>query len=116
MLVHDSSMPTDLHGLPAVTLLRRRELDPAVAVPMVVPVDKRRHPLAGLVLAGKWPSRVIRPVLRCAEQRFGVWVVIADARPRERPEYAQFLLTWTPETEPALMRASQPARLGQEKR
>ena len=25
------------------------------------------------------------------------------------------LLTWTPETEPALMRASQPARLGQEK-
>ena len=31
------------------------------------------------------------PVLRCAEQRFGVEVVIADARPRERPEHAQFL-------------------------
>jgi len=47
----------DLHGLSAVTLLRRHELDAAVAVPMVVPVDKRHHPLAGLVFAGKWPSR-----------------------------------------------------------
>ena len=27
----------------------------------------------------------------------------------------QFLVTWTPKTEPALMRASLPARLGQEK-
>ena len=93
LLVDDSAVTTDLDGLTAVTLLRRHELDAAVAVPMVVPVDKRRHPLAGLVLAGKWPSRVIRPVLRCAEQRFGVGVVIADARPRERPEHAQFLKT-----------------------
>jgi hypothetical protein len=72
-------MPTDLHGLTVV------------AVPMVTPVDKPRHPLAGLVLAGKWPSRVIRLVLRCAEQRFGVGVVIADARPLKRPEHAQFI-------------------------
>jgi hypothetical protein len=71
---------TDLDGLSAVAVMGRHELDTAVAVPMVVPVDKRGHPLAGLVLAGKWPSRVIRPVLRCAEQRFGVGVVIARCR------------------------------------
>jgi len=87
----------DIVGLSAVTLLRRHKLDAAVAVPIVVPVDKRRHPLAGLVLVGKWPSRVIRPLLRCAEQRFGVGVVIADARPRERPEHAQLF-------QPALQR------------
>ena len=29
--VHDSAIPTDLHGLCAVTLLRRRKLDAAVA-------------------------------------------------------------------------------------
>jgi hypothetical protein len=89
LLVDDSAVTTDLDGLTAVTLLRRHELDAAVVVPMVVPIDKRRDPLAGLVLAGKWPSRVIRPVLRCAKQRFGVGVVIADARPRERSQHAQ---------------------------
>ena len=74
-------MSTDLDSLTAMALMGRHELDAAVAVPMVVPVDKRRDPLAGLVLAGKWPSGVIRPVLRCAEQRFGVGGVVADARP-----------------------------------
>jgi len=72
---------TDLYGLAIVTLLGRHEFDAAVAVLVVVQVDELGHPLASLVLAGKWPSGVIRPVLRCAEQRFGVGVVVADARP-----------------------------------
>ena len=42
-----------------------------------------------LNLAGKWPSRVVRPVYRCPEPGFGVGVVVADARPRERPEHCQ---------------------------
>jgi hypothetical protein len=38
--VDDSAVTTDLHGLATVALLRRDELDPAVAVPVVVPVCK----------------------------------------------------------------------------
>jgi hypothetical protein len=33
-------MPTDLHGLSDVTLLKRHELDATVAVPVIVPIDK----------------------------------------------------------------------------
>ncbi len=43
-LVDDSTVPVELHGLTAVALLGRDELDAAVAVPVVVPVDERRHP------------------------------------------------------------------------
>jgi hypothetical protein len=46
-----------------MTLLRRYELDAAVTVPVVVPVDKRHHPLTGLALAGERLTRVIRPIL-----------------------------------------------------
>ena len=46
-------MTTDLDGLTAVALVGRHEFDAAMAVPVVVPVDKRRHPLAGLLLAAK---------------------------------------------------------------
>ncbi|WP_254934418.1 hypothetical protein [Cyanobium sp. WAJ14-Wanaka] len=35
-----SAVTTDLHGLTAVALLRRDELDAAMAVPVVVPVNK----------------------------------------------------------------------------
>ena len=55
-------MAADLHGLTAVTLLRRYELDTAVAVLVVVPVDKRRHPLTGLVFAGERLTRLIRSI------------------------------------------------------
>jgi hypothetical protein len=47
LLIDDSTVPADLHGLTAVALLLRDELDTAVAVPMVVPVDERRHLQAG---------------------------------------------------------------------
>ena len=43
-----------------MSLLGRDELHPAVAVLVVVPVDKRRHPLTGLVLAVERLTRVIR--------------------------------------------------------
>ena len=38
LFVHDSALAADLHGLTAVTLLRRYELDTAVALLVVVPV------------------------------------------------------------------------------
>jgi hypothetical protein len=43
LFVDDSAVPTDLYGLAIVTLLRRNELDAAVVVPVVVPVNKRLH-------------------------------------------------------------------------
>jgi hypothetical protein len=40
--VYDSAVTIDLDGLTAVALLRRDELDLAVAAPVVVPIHKRR--------------------------------------------------------------------------
>ena len=74
-------MAANLAGLTAVTLLRRDELDAAVAVLVVVPGDERGHPLTGLIFGGEGFAGVVRPVFHCPEQRFGVGVVIADARP-----------------------------------
>jgi len=50
----------------------RDELDAAVAVSVVVPVHKCRHPLAGLVFAREWPALVVGPVLERSEQGFRV--------------------------------------------
>ena len=85
LFVDDSAVEADLHGLAIVTLLRRHELDPAVAVLVVVPVDELGDPLTGLVLAGKWLAWVIGQIIHCPEQRFRVRVVVADARSGERP-------------------------------
>ncbi len=60
-------MTADRHGLTALSVLGRYELDPALAVPVVVPAHKRDHPLTGLVLAGERLTRVIRPLLRQIE-------------------------------------------------
>ena len=90
LFVDDSPLSADLHGLSAVTLQRRYELDTAVAVPVVVPVHKRHHPLAGFFPAGEWAAWVIRTVFGSPEQGFRVRVVVADARTGERPEHAQF--------------------------
>lgn len=76
LLVDDRSVPTDRHRLAAVALLGRHELDAALAVPVVVPVDERRHPYAGFLRTGKGPARVVRPVFRRPEQGLGVWVVV----------------------------------------
>ena len=69
-VVHHGSIPADLNGVSAVTLLRRHELDAAVPVPMVVPVDERSDPFTGLLFGGKGLAGVIRPIFQCPEQRF----------------------------------------------
>ena len=81
LLVDDTPVPADLHGLAAVALVGRHELDAAVAVPVVVPIHKRGPPKACVLRAGKGPTRVVRSVFRCPEQGLGVGVVVADARP-----------------------------------
>jgi len=47
LLVDDTPVPADLHGLAAVALVGRHKFDAAVAVTLVVPVDERGHPQAG---------------------------------------------------------------------
>ena len=80
-------------GRSAVPLNGCHEFDPAVAVPVVVPVDERSDPLTGLLLGGKGLAGVVRSVFHGPEQRFGVGVVVADTWPRERPQDAQLLQT-----------------------
>lgn len=59
LLVDIGSLLADCAGGSAVTLMGRDEFDAAMAVPVVVPVDKRRHPLAGLVLAAERTAGVV---------------------------------------------------------
>ena len=49
-------------GRSTVALVGRHEFDATVVVPVVVPIDKRSHPFAGLVLAGKGPPGVVGTV------------------------------------------------------
>jgi hypothetical protein len=63
LLVDDGPVTADLQCITVVVLVWRHELDPAVAVPMVVPSDKRRHPPASGLLAGEWTAWVVGSVL-----------------------------------------------------
>ena len=57
LLVDIGSLLTDCGGGSAVALMGRDEFDAAVAVPVVVPIHKSRHPLAGFVFSGEYPFR-----------------------------------------------------------
>ena len=70
LFIHDRTVPADLRSLTIVTMLRRHEFDPAVPVPMVVPVDERSDPFTGLPFGGKGLAGVIRPIFQRTEQRF----------------------------------------------
>ena len=69
-LVDLGSLLANCLGCSAVALMWRHELDAAVAVPVVVPIHKCSYPFAGLVLAGKGPAGVVRPILERSEQGF----------------------------------------------
>jgi len=71
--------------------MRRDEFDAAVAVPVVVPIHKCRHPLAGLAFAGEWTAWVVGPVLDRAEQGFRVGVVVGDPWPGEGSQHPHLL-------------------------
>ncbi len=76
MLIEQRAHLTHGIGLATVPLVWRHEFDRAVAVLMAVPVHECRRPLAGLLLAGKGPAGILRPVFGGAEQRLGVGVVV----------------------------------------
>ena len=71
-------------SLAAVPQLRGHEFDRTVAMLMHVPVDECSRLLAGLILAGKGPTGVLRPVIGRAEQRLGVLVLALDSRRRKK--------------------------------
>jgi len=79
LLADDTPVPADLHGLSAVALVGRDELDAAVAVPVVVPIHERGDPQACILHAGNGSTRVVRLVFRCPEQGFGVGVVVGHS-------------------------------------
>ncbi len=55
----------------------------------VVPTHEFSSPGPGVIQAGEALDGEFRPVLGGAEQRFGIGVVVADARPRVRGLHAQ---------------------------
>ncbi len=61
------SLAADLYRLTAMPLLRRNEFDAAMAVLVVVPINKRRNPLAGFFFAAERPVWIVRPVFNGAE-------------------------------------------------
>ena len=81
----------DGDSLTAVALVRRHELDAAMAVFMVIPLHKGRHPQAGLLFGSEWAVGVVRPVFDRAEQGFRVRVVIADPWPGKGSQHSQLL-------------------------
>jgi len=60
-------LATDGYCRTAMPLLRCNEFDAAMAVLVVIPIHKRRNPLAGFFFAAEWPVGVIRPVFNSAE-------------------------------------------------
>ncbi len=60
------------HGLATVTMVRRYELEATVAVLMVIPPHKGRHPLAALLPCPEWPVGVVRSEFECSEQGFRI--------------------------------------------
>jgi hypothetical protein len=76
LVVNLGTALADFNGLAAMALVRRHELDAAVTVPVIAPVDERHHPSAGLAFAAKRPAGVVASVLECSEQRFRVRVAV----------------------------------------
>ncbi len=72
----------DGHGLATVVRVRRHDLDAALAVLMVGPLQKGRHPQAGLLPCSECPVGVVRMGFVRSEQGFRIGVVI---RPHHGP-------------------------------
>ena len=61
------TLAADLNRLTAMPLLGRNEFDAAMAVFVVIPINKRRNPLAGFFFATEWLVGIVRPVFNGAE-------------------------------------------------
>ncbi len=62
-----ASLATDGYCRTAMPLLKRNKFDAAMAVLVVIPINKRGNPLAGFFFATEWPVGIVRPVFNGAE-------------------------------------------------
>ena len=90
-LVDLGSLLANCRGGSTVALVGRHEFDRAVVVPVVVPIHKCRHPLAGLLFVGEWPAGVVGAVFDRTEKGFRVRVVVGDPWPGKGSEHAHLL-------------------------
>jgi len=67
LFIKISTLFANCYRLTAMPLLRRNEFDAAMAVLVVIPIHKRRNPLAGFFFAAERPVGVIRPVFNSAK-------------------------------------------------
>jgi len=74
-----ASLATDGYCHTAMPLLRRNELDAAMAVLVVVPIHKCGNPLAGLLFVAEWPAGVIRPRVDSKFSKESIAVVAAPS-------------------------------------
>lgn len=74
-----------------MALLRRNEVELAVAVLGVVPAHKLLHPYTGLIQRGEAGRGPLRAVLQYPEQGLDKGIVIADPRTAVGWQHAQFL-------------------------
>ena len=91
MLVDDNPVPADLYGLADMAVVGRHGLNAAVAVPVITPIHKQGHPMAGVLRTGKGPTRVVRSLFHCPEHGFGVGVIVGDHWPGEGSEKSLLL-------------------------
>lgn len=89
LLIHLGTEARDGTSFSAVTLIRCDEPNPAVAVLVVVPLNKRCNPAAGFLYALGGPPGVVGPVFDRAEQRFRKGVVVAHPGSGEGSEHPQ---------------------------
>ena len=66
-----------------MSLCGGHEADSAVTVLMVVPLDKRAYPLPRGEQAFKSLTRISQSVFQGLEQRFRIWIIVADRRTTE---------------------------------
>jgi len=67
LFIKISTLFANCYRLTAMPLLRRNKFDAAMAVLVVVPIHKRRNPLAGFFFAAERPVGIVRPVFNGAE-------------------------------------------------
>ena len=67
-LVVDNPLSTDLNCFPVITLVGFEELEPAVAVPLVVPIYELDHPKSDFLSPGEWAPQVVVLVPGSPEQ------------------------------------------------
>lgn len=65
--------------LPGMSLAGGNITDATVKMFIVIPVDKPPHPASGQFKGLKAFGRIVRTILARTEQRFGIWIVIADS-------------------------------------